>query len=296
MSTRVGPSTSGRGGKWTRGAKFIAAFWLLITLLSSVLGLWAFWFEPASLRVVSTSLQVSRWPATCRDLRVVVLTDLHVGSPYIGIDKLKAIVARANAQKPDLVLLPGDFVIQGVAGGHFVPPESAAIVLAALHAPMGVYAVLGNHDHWLSAARVQAALESNGIPVLEDRSVRIRRGACALSLVGVSDFNEGQHDVQRALQGVPAGAAVLAFTHNPDVFPSIPSRVPLTIAGHTHGGQVYLPGIGRPIVPSEFGQRYAIGHVREGGRDLFVSSGVGTSILPVRFLVPPEITVLEISN
>ena len=90
--------------------------------------------------------------------------------------------------------------------------------------------------------------------------------------------------------------AVLAFTHNPDVFPSIPARALLTIAGHTHGGQVYLPGIGRPIVPSEFGQRYAIGHVREGGRDLFVSSGVGTSILPVRFLVPPEITLLQISR
>ena len=292
MSATPKQPTATRRSQWTRSARFIAAFWLLVALL----GLWAFWFEPASLRVADTSLQVARWPAECRDLRIVVLTDLHVGSPYIGIAKLKEIVARANAQKPDLVLLPGDFVIQSVAGGQFVPPESAAVVLATLRAPMGVYAVLGNHDHWLGAARVQAALEGNGIAVLEDRSVHVRRNACALSLVGISDFTEGQHDVQRALHDVPAGAAVLAFTHNPDVFPSVPGRVLLTIAGHTHGGQVWLPGIGRPIVPSEFGQRYAIGHVQEGGRDLFVSSGVGTSILPVRFLVPPEITVLQISN
>jgi uncharacterized protein len=88
----------------------------------------------------------------------------------------------------------------------------------------------------------------------------------------------------------------VAFTHNPDIFPEIPSRVVLTVAGHTHGGQVYIPGIGRPITPSKYGQRYAIGHVVEGDRHLFVSSGLGTSILPVRFLVPPEVSVLTISS
>ena len=95
-----------------------------------------------------------------------------------------------------------------------------------------------------------------------------------------------------ALAAVPDEAPVLVFTHNPDLFPEIPERVSLTIAGHTHGGQVYLPGIGRPIVPSRYGERFAIGHVVERGRHLFVSSGLGTSILPVRFLVPPEVAAI----
>ena len=130
-------STSSRRSRWTRGAKLTAALSLLFVLLFVILGLWAFWLEPASVRVVNTSVPVARWPAACRGLRVAVLSDLHVGSPYNGIAKLQQIVVLTNAQQPDLVLLPGDFVIQGVAGGRFVPPESAAAVLAKLRAPMG---------------------------------------------------------------------------------------------------------------------------------------------------------------
>jgi len=157
-----------------------------------------------------------------------------------------------------------------------------------------VYAVLGNHDWWLDGPRVQAALESASIPVLEDRAVEIRRGDCTFWLAGVSDYWEGAHDVGRALEEVPEDAAVLVLTHNPDVFPEVPARVTLTIAGHTHGGQVYFPILGRLVVPSRYGERYAIGPIREDGRQLFVSPGVGTSILPVRFLVPPEISLLTL--
>ena len=102
--------------------------------------------------------------------------------------------------------------------------------------------------------------------------------------------------MNRALKGVTNSAPVIVITHNPDVFPLVPNRVCLTIAGHTHGGQVALPLVGRLIVPSKYGQRYAIGHIREEGRDLFVTSGVGTSIIPVRFRVPPEIVFLEITR
>jgi uncharacterized protein len=119
-------------------------------------------------------------------------------------------------------------------------------------------------------------------------------GACSFWLVGISDFWEGEHNVRAALAPVPDSAAALAFTHNPDIFPEIPERVSLTVAGHTHGGQVYIPGIGRRVVPSRYGSKFAIGHVNEGGRNLFVSSGLGTSIFPVRFLVPPEVSVLTV--
>jgi hypothetical protein len=265
-------------------------------LAMAVAGLlvWAVWVEPASLRNEDHALDIPGWPTGCEGLRVAVLTDLHVGSPFNGLDKLDAIIALTERARPDLILLAGDYVIRGVPGGTFVAPEDIAARLGGLSAPLGVFAVLGNHDWWFDGPRVRAALEQAGIPVLDDASQHIAAGSCALWLVGISDLWEGRHDIVRALAGVPAGAPVLAFTHNPDIFPYIPERVKLTIAGHTHGGQVFLPLVGRPVVPSRYGQRYAIGHVVENGRHLFVSSGLGTSILPVRFRVPPEVSVLII--
>jgi predicted MPP superfamily phosphohydrolase len=266
-------------------------------LAGLVLGLWAFVAEPASLRVREYPLAIPGWPAGRAGMRIALLSDLHTGSPYNGTDKLAEVVTRTNAARPDLVLVAGDLVIQDVMGGRFVPPEEIASVLSRLRAPLGVYAVLGNHDRWLDARRVIAALSRVGIPALEDRAVAISRdgrGGPPFWLVGISDYWTAPHDVRGALTQVTDDAPVLAFTHNPDLFPQIPSRVSLTLAGHTHGGQVYLPLLGRLVVPSRFGERYAIGHVVENGRHLFVTAGVGTSIVPVRFLVPPEISILRL--
>ncbi len=187
-------------------------------------------------------------------------------------------------------------MIQGVLGGHFVAPEDSAAILGQLSAPRGVWAVLGNHDWWLSGARVTSAFALAGIPVLEDSARRIDSGPCTFWLVGIGDLEEARHEIRSALAEVDDQAPVIAFTHNPDIFPEIPLRVGLTIAGHTHGGQVRVPFFGRPIVPSRFGERYAIGPVAEGGHHLFVSPGIGTSILPVRFLVPPEVSVVTLRS
>jgi len=267
---------------------------VLLVLLLGVLavGAWALWWEPGHVRVREVELAVPRWRPEHAGLRVAVLTDLHVGSPYHGIATLRRIVALTNAARPDLVLVPGDVVIQGVLGGKFVPPEESAEVLRGLRAPLGVYAVLGNHDWWLDGPRVARALRSAGIPVLEDTAVRVTARGKPFWVAGVSDFWEGAHYVPGALRPVSDDAPVLLFTHNPDVFPLVPARVSLTVAGHTHGGQVNLPLVGRPMVPSRYGQRYAAGLVVEGGRHLFVATGTGTSILPVRFRVPPEVVVL----
>ena len=225
-----------------------------------------------------------------------MLADLHVGSPFNGPDKLDRVIARTGQAHPDLILLAGDFVIHGVRGGTFTPPEQIATALRQLSAPLGVWAVLGNHDWWFDAPRVRAALEAVGIPVLDDTAIAIGSPSCDFWLVGISDYWEGRHDVTGALAQVTDEAPVLAFTHNPDVFPDVPARVSLTIAGHTHGGQVYIPFFGRPVVPSKYGERYAIGHIVEDGRHLFVTPGLGTSIIPVRFLVPPEISVLTVRS
>jgi len=265
-----------------------------ILALGATLFVWGFGIEPASLSTRGQTLRLPDWPADCAGLRVAVLADVHTGSPWNGLGKLERIVEATNAAAPDLVLLAGDYVIHGVLGGRFVAPETAAQGLARLEAPLGVFAVLGNHDWWLDAARVTRALEAVSIPALEDRATPLARGACRFWLAGISDFREGAHDLDAAFAEVPAGAPLIAFTHNPDVFPEVPGRVTLTVAGHTHGGQVFLPGFGRLIVPSAFGERFAIGHVVEEGRNLFVSPGLGTSILPVRFRVPPEISLLEL--
>ena len=114
--------------------------------------------------------------------------------------------------------------------------------------------------------------------------------------MGIGDFTEAHHDIEAALSTLTGHAPLLAITHNPDVFPEIPRRVILTIAGHTHGGQVFVPLLGRPIVPSHYGQRYALGHITENGHHIFITIGLGTSILPVRFLTPPEITILKLRS
>ena len=186
----------------------------------------------------------------------------------------------------------GDFVIQDVVGGEFVEPETIAAHLKDLRAPLGVYAVLGNHDWWLDGERVRRALESTGVRVLENDAARIEKDGRAFWLAGLADLWTRKPDIEATLAKVTDDAPVIALTHNPDLFPRIPPRVILTLAGHTHGGQVNLPVVGRPVVPSQFGQLYAQGHVQEQGRHLFVTSGVGTSIIPVRFRVPPEIIVL----
>jgi predicted MPP superfamily phosphohydrolase len=257
---------------------------------------WAFVVEPASLRNEDYGLAIPGWPTACDGLRIAVLADLHVGSPFNGLGKLDEIVALTQRADPDMILLAGDYVIHGVPGGTFTPPEAIAAALGRLSAPLGVWGVLGNHDWWLDAPRVRTALESAGIPVLEDAATRIHDGACDFWLAGIGDYWEGKHDVAAALAHVDDTAPVLAFTHNPDLFPDMPARVSLTIAGHTHGGQVYLPFVGRPVVPSRYGERYAIGHVVEQGRHLFVSPGLGTSIVPVRFRVPPEVSVLTVRS
>lgn len=272
--------------------RFLARTAVAIGIIALVLALWAFWWEPRRLVVRESSIALSCWQG--KPLRIAIASDLHIGSPYTGVAKLERIVEQINAGRPDVIVLLGDFVIQGVTGGQFVPPETIAKKLAGLRAPLGVYAVLGNHDHWLDGPRVARAFERSGIRMLEDTALPLTYGDRRFWLVGISDFLTAPHDVRLALAPVDDDAPAIAITHNPDIFPKIPGRVCLTLAGHTHGGQVAFPLIGRPIVPSQFDELYALGPIHERGKHLFVTAGIGTSIIPVRFRVPPEIIFLTI--
>jgi uncharacterized protein len=266
----------------------------VLAVVGVMLAGWAFWWEPRRLVLRESRVVLSCWSG--RPLRIAIASDLHVGSPYNGLEKLEHLVARVNGGRSDVVVLLGDFVIQGVIGGQYVTPEVIAAKLGKLRAPLGVFAVMGNHDWWLDAPRVIRAFEAAGINVIEDSAQRLSFGGKAFWLVGISDFMEGPHDVTRAISSVTGDEPAIAITHNPDVFPDVPARLCLTLAGHTHGGQVAVPLMGRPIVPSKYGERYALGHIHENGKRLFVTAGVGTSIIPVRFRVPPEVVFLTVSG
>jgi uncharacterized protein len=258
---------------------------------------WGFLLEPQRLVVNEHELRLPRWPAKLSGLKVALIADLHVGSPFWDLEALSQLVERTNTEKPDLVLLAGDYQINDVPGGHWVSAEDIAQRLAPLRARHGVFAVLGNHDWYNDGEATRRSFVAHGITVLEDQVQRIAVGDSSLYLAGLADQLTRKSSPARVMAQVPKGAASLLLVHEPDVFASFPGlgiAPDLTLAGHTHGGQVWLPVLGRRVVPSEFGERYAYGHVTEEGRDLFVTSGVGTSILPVRFLVPPEIAILTL--
>jgi len=238
-------------------------------------------------------MQLQGWQS---ELRIAVLSDLHIGSPHVGIDKLRRIVEKTNAENPALIVLLGDFVIGGpgggggVRGGAFVGPERIAAELRNLRAPLGVFAVLGNHDWWYDGDRVSRALTEAGITVIENQAVHLGN---RFWLGGIADYWTRHPDITGTLAQVVGDDPVVLITHNPDLFPEIPPRVSLTLAGHTHGGQVQLPVVGTLITPSQ--RSYIGGEYVEQGRHLFVTTGIGTSIVPVRLGVPPEIVILTIA-
>ena len=283
------------------------------TLAGLFVSAWAFVVEPA------VRLRVRRWRVAARGwtappLRIAIIADLHAGAPHVPLARVRQVVARANALAPDLTLILGDLPATHRFLTRGVPLPEVAAELARLAAPLGVYAVLGNHDWWADRAAqrrragpVEAglAMEAQGIPVLENRAVRLGQGAGAFWLAGLGGQlaladGQGRFTGVDDLPGTLAqiaddGAPVILMAHEPDIFPQVPPRVALTLSGHTHGGQVRLFGWS-PLVPSRYGNRFAYGHVREVGHDLVVSGGIGCSILPVRLGVTPEITLVEVAG
>lgn len=260
------------------------------------------WVEPGwRLAVAEYRLVPPRWPHGLR-MRVALLADLHAGEPFMPVERIDHIVARTNALNPDLVLLLGDYPADHRFVTRHLRPAETFACLAALTAPLGVYGILGNHDYWFDRPeRFRAAFATVGIPLLENSVARVSTPAGPLYLAGtasmLADRPDGRPiglaDVPGTLAKVPLGAPVLLAVHEPDQFVNVPDRVSLTVAGHTHGGQVRLLGWS-PHVPSDYGNRFAYGHIEERGRHLVVSGGLGVSHVPVRLGVPPEITLLTL--
>jgi predicted MPP superfamily phosphohydrolase len=266
--------------------------------------------EPAlALRIQRWTVRPKAW--TAAPVRIAVIADLHVGEPWVGLTRIAKIVEWTNALGADLIVFAGDLE----AGHRFVmrkvPLDAAAAALGRLRAPLGVIAVQGNHDWWhdpvAQAAghgptKVETLLRAAGIPVLDNRAVRVGKGQGAFWVAGLADqlaigigpgTFRGLDDLPGTLAQVDDDRPVVLLAHEPDIFVKVPDRVALTISGHTHGGQVRLFGWS-PVVPSAYGNRFAYGRVIEGGRHMVVSGGIGCSIVPFRLGMPPEITVIDV--
>ena len=257
---------------------------------------WSTWIEPRRLVVRHPTLELPGWPASLDGLRVALVSDLHAGAPHVDEARVEHIAEVVAGEDADLVCLLGDFIDWKVSFARPVTPEAVAAPLGAVRAPLGVLAVLGNHDWRTDGPRVAAALRDAGATVLENQSVLLGDGARRLWVAGVEDPSTRTPDVAAAVGAVPDGEPLIVLSHDPDLFPAIPASAALTLSGHTHGGQVNVPALHRHIIPSIFGDRYARGHIVEHGRHLFVTSGVGTSSHPVRLGRPPEIVVLTLRS
>jgi hypothetical protein len=244
----------------------------------------------------------ANWPPGQR-LSITVVADLHAGGPNMGIERVAQVVDGANALQSDLIVVLGDYFATHRFITEHVPHAAWAGELARLKAPLGVYAILGNHDWWFDVEGVRKALAKVGLPLMENDAVLLGAPGNRFWLAGLGDQLahvlgpgrfEGVDDLPGTLNHVTTGDPVILLAHEPDIFTRVPSRVALTIVGHTHGGQIVFPFMPPLWVPSQYGARFAYGHIVERDRHLIVSGGLGCSKVPLRLGVPPEILRIDL--
>lgn len=290
----------------------VAAAFTVIGLL--LLG-YSYFVEPRRLVINAQTLTIKGWDPQLNGFKIVAIGDIHGGSNAVDEEKIREVVAASNAQNPDLVVLLGDYVSQldywSSRGDRDLkmPMGIVADSLAGLKAKYGVVAVLGNHDDAYDSSHVINELRAIGYATLEDEIYAVDDGrGHKIRILGLRDQLHVQNwaaysnHLRDVIAEDGSSGPIIALEHSPDVLPivtgdlSISPDLKLMLAAHTHGGQVWLPLIGSPIVPSSYGQKYARGHVQENGVDMFVTTGIGTSILPFRFMVPPEIAVVTLRS
>lgn len=244
------------------------------------------WFHAVESRV-----EVGGLPAAFKGVRIAFLSDMHHG-PWTGLKYIEQTVAAANALKPDLCVLGGDYCHNGP---QFIDPCIDA--LGDLHAPLGTVSVLGNHDIWNGPRRTRRAMDRKKIQCLVNDGMWLERGGQKLFIAGVDDFVQSFPDLDEALDKLPAGENCILLSHNPDMVDETrhEPRVKLMLSGHTHGGQINFPLLGAPIIPSSTGGKYVQGLYELPHTKLFVSRGLGTVTPPIRFNCRPEINLIELA-
>jgi predicted MPP superfamily phosphohydrolase len=240
--------------------------------------------------IVERTIRLPRLSSRLAGLRVVQLTDIHVGN-FMKQAKLEWYVRAVNDLEPDLIALTGDFIS---SSAHFIPACAAA--LEKLEAREGVFACLGNHDYWVGAQPVTEALQAAGVQVLRNEACTLSLKGAILNVAGVDDPWRGKADFDRALSMSDPNAPTIMLCHQPDLFPAVVQReIDLTLAGHYHGGQIKLRCLGMAISPAHLISEFVEGLYLQGRSQLYVSRGIGITGPPVRLNAPPEITLLHLT-
>lgn len=280
-------------------------WWIVAAIAVFELGYWAniyaWLIEPNRLVVREVEIVSDQWRGA--PITIAALADTHVGGPHVDAARMGRIVSRVNGLRPDLVVLLGDYAPSHAPESERSGAERQEILggvatFAALNARLGVVAVIGNHDVWYGRASITEALQNAGIAALWNGHVVIPRQGGDIVIIGLEDDMTGDPDFAVAADGAPAGVDAILLSHSPDPFADLAHAEggrdwALMLAGHGHCGQVSIPFVGRPILPLRH-PRYGCGLIEENGRTMYVSAGIGTSILPVRFLNPPEIVLIRL--
>lgn len=258
--------------------------------------------------LVRVPVRIRNLPASLRGLKIGLLTDLH-SSFIVSRSVIETAARLIMSQSPDVIVITGDFIsgstkfLSGSVGTfndkHLTDCVSA---LSSMKAPLGIYGVLGNHDFWSGPEVVTGICEKFtrqlGMEWLRNRSVALKKGGSSFHLLGVDDYWEPTCSLGAACTGLPPESIRILLSHNPDINEEIDlsrQRIDLVLSGHTHGGQVAMPLVGQPVLPSKFGQKYRAGLVVDGERQTYISRGVGCLLVPIRFNCRPEATVLTLS-
>jgi predicted MPP superfamily phosphohydrolase len=284
--------------RWGRRPRFLPGVAALVAIL--FLGLLGWGSINARVEpVVRTAyIALADWPANEAPIKVVLLSDIHFGNMAMDDNRLDRIVRQTNALRPDLILLAGDFIVGHNASGAEARAKRLAAPLANLKAPLGVLAVLGNHDNWTHSNSITAALSRAHITVLENQAARTG----PIVVVGVGDVFSG-HDrsAQALLAAQRYGRPIVVLTHSPDLSPQLPSEAQLVLAGHTHCGQIVFPwgqalATHSPVAKGRrlYDPRSRCGLVHDSGRTVIVTGGVGSGTVPVRFGAPPDLWLITV--
>ena len=255
---------------------------LLITIL--LLAFYAFFIEPNNLEVTNYKIK----DKDLAGIKIVFASDFHI-KPHQN-KQLKNIVEKINAQNPDIVLYGGDFV-SGHVQGLTMPIDKIAAELGKVKSKYGIFSCIGNHDVWFDLDAVTNALEKNNIKVLYNQNAKIKINKKEIFIAGLQYKPFNMIPMIETLKDTKSPTILL--THSPDEFVDVPQSVNLTLAGHTHGGQIRLPFFGAILTASEYGQKYVLGLIEENNKKMIVSKGIGVSILAFRFMCRPEIVVVE---
>ena len=288
--------------KWL---KRIGLTLLAIIVAIGLLAAYAYFVEPRQFVVVEETLSVPNWDRELNGFRVVAISDIHTGSNYAPIERLRLVVQKANEQNADLIVLLGDYVSESARGRVRNPPEGAdgtqlkipaneiADALRGFTAKHGAYAIIGNHDWYHNEQKIHRELERVGINVVNNEIENIQIGDKTIRLWGIEDLWKNRRVPPEPFEQLAEKRNVIALTHNPDSLLTAPTGFSIMLAGHSHGGQINFPIFG-PFAPFN-DPRFMDGHAEVDGKHVYVTSGVGTSVIPFRWRVPPEIAVVTLN-